>query len=174
MLKCAPTTGPRPRRMVKSVTKSRVPATKPSHLLPILPLEERPPSGRTHTPVARPKRPSSEPPGRALGAPRKPAGQVESELSSGARADRDPRRPAVQPPGARLVQSQSRPWALGIPPTPPRLPPATSPRIKKEAPGQWPGAYIPDVVRSVIACQHSELPGSSQEEMTKLNTLYAR
>jgi len=44
--------------------------------------------------------------------------------------------------------------------------------LQKKAPGQRPGANVPGVARSVFACQHAEVPGSSEEE-SELNTLFA-
>jgi hypothetical protein len=45
-------------------------------------------------------------------------------------------------------------------------------KLQKKAPGQRPGASVPGVARSVLACQHAEVPGSSKED-SELNSLFA-
>lgn len=45
--------------------------------------------------------------------------------------------------------------------------------LQKKAPGQKPGASVPGVARSVFACQHAEVPGSSEED-SELITLIAQ
>jgi|GEM_PF-3798291 len=44
--------------------------------------------------------------------------------------------------------------------------------LQEKAPDQRPGASVPGVARSVLACQHAEVPGSSKED-SELNTLFA-